>query len=336
MGLRRSAAVALTLSLTLTAAVGCTDSPGDESGGEKVKYLTSFNAFGREAYAFVALEKGYFREAGFDVDISLGTGTVDVLKLIAGGQADFGVGDFTATLLTMGKEKLPVTAVGMIHQRTLAAIVALEGSGISTAKDLAGKKIGDQPGSTNQLMFPLFAEKAGFDAKTVTFVAAKPPALPQLLVAGKVDGIGQFVVGEPLIEKASKGRPAVVLPYGEMLPGLYGNALVTTRDKAGKDPEKVKKFTAALLKGLEYAIENPREAAQILKKHQPTQDPGVAQAELELMAKYVKPDDFVGQVGAVDPARVDEIIGILTNAKAIPAGSVTQQDAIALDVIPKP
>ena len=124
----------------------------------KVNYLTSFNTFGRDAYAYVAQEKGFFDQAGLDVTITPGTGSVDVLKLVAGGRADFGIADFTATAITVAKEKLPVTTVAAVHQKSLAAIVALEGSGISKPADLVGKKIGDQPGSTNQVMFPVYAK----------------------------------------------------------------------------------------------------------------------------------------------------------------------------------
>jgi NitT/TauT family transport system substrate-binding protein len=144
-----------TVLLTAMLAVsGCSSTP--QAGPvDKVGYLTSFNTFGRDAYAYVALEKGYFTEAGIEVTVTPGTATVDVLKLVAGGRAQFGAGDFTATVITVAKEKLPVTAVAMIHQRSLAAIVSLADRGITKPGDLAGKKIGDQPGSTNQLMFPM-------------------------------------------------------------------------------------------------------------------------------------------------------------------------------------
>lgn len=290
---------------------------------EKVRYLTSFNTFGRDAYAYVAQEKGYFKEAGLDVEIKPGSGTVDVMKLLAGGRADFGAGDFTTTLITVAKEKLPVTTVGMVHQKSLAAIIALDGSGIAEPKDLEGKTVGDQPGSTNQVTFPVYAKAAGIDASKVKFVPSAPPALPQLLASGKVDAIGQFVVGRPLIEKAAQGKEAVVLPYGEVLPDLYGNALLASSKVVQEKPELVKKFTAALLKGLEYSIAHPEETGEILKKYQPTQDPEVATAEVEAMAPYVAPEGTT--IGAVDKARVETNIKLLVEAGAISAGLTPEQ-----------
>jgi len=291
-----------------------------QSSRDQVDYLTSFNAFGRDAYAYVAQEKGFFAEAGIDVTITPGTGSVDVLKLVAGGRADFGIADFTATAITVAKEKLPVTTVAAIQQRSMAAIVALEGGGITKPADLVGKKIGDQPGSTNQVMFPVYAKAAGIDPAQVQFVPSAPPALPQLLAAGQVDGIGQFVVGKPLIEAAAKGRKAVVLPYGDLVPDLYGNALVTSKDTAAQKPELVKRFSAALLKGLTYSVEHPDELGQILEKHQPTQDPAVASAEVTLMAPYVRPAGFTGPVGELTDDRVEKVLATLRGAGAIPDG----------------
>lgn len=339
MRLRRSA-VALVAVLALAFASGCNDDSKTGSNGDsqltEVSYLTSFGTFGREAYAYVALEKGYFKDAGFDVKITKGSGTVDVLKLVAGGQADYGIGDFTATVITLAKQKLPVTTVGMVHQRSLAAIVALEGGKIKTPKDLVGARIGDQPGSTNTVMFPLYAKAAGIPADQTKFIPSPPPGLPALLAADKVDGIGQFVVGVPLVEKADpKKRKAVVLPYGDLLQDLYGNAIVTRSDLAKDHPDQVKKFTGALLKGLQDAIDDPAGAATILKKHVPDTDVQVATEELKLMKPYVKPDGFTGALGEVNPERVERIIAALVAAGQVPQGGIAPADVVDGNLAPK-
>jgi NitT/TauT family transport system substrate-binding protein len=336
--LRRSViAVVAVLGLALVSACnGGDNNKQADSGLQKVSYLTSFNTFGREAYAYVALDKGYFKDAGFDVKISPGTGTVDVMKLVAGGQADYGIGDFTAIAITLAKQKLPVTTVGMIHQRSLAAIMSLEGLGIKTPQDLPGKQIGDQPGSTNTVMFPVYANAVHIDPKSVTFLPSPPPALPKLLAAGKVQGIGQFVVGQPLIEKADpKHRKAVTLSYGDVLPQLYGNAILTRSDLAKDHPDQVKKFTGALLKGLQDTVTDPAGSAAILKKYVPDTDLAVATAELNIMKKYTKPEGFNGPLGDVTVDRVNTIISLLEQSKAIEKGSITPADVVTMSLAPK-
>ena len=289
MRLRRSViALMAVLGLALVSACNNGDDSGKaaDNGLQKVSYLTSFNTFGREAYAYVALDKGYFKDAGFDVKITPGSGTVDVMKLVAGGQADYGIGDFTATVITLAKQKLPVTTVGMVHQRSMAAIMSLEGLGINSPKDLPGKTIGDQPGSTNTVMFPVYAK-------------------------------------------------AVVLPYGKALPDLYGNAIITRTDMAKDHPDQVKKFTGALLKGLQDTYDDPAAAAATLKKYVPNTDLAVATKELEIMKEYIKPDDFKGPLGDVTQERVQKVISLLEESDAIGKGAVKPEDVVTLSLAPK-
>ncbi|MEG9224642.1 ABC transporter substrate-binding protein [Aeromicrobium sp. Sec7.5] len=327
---RRLAAFAVPLLLVPAACGGGSE---DDADLQQVDYLTSFNTFGRDAYVYVAIEKGYFEDEGLEVDVKPGTGSVDVMKLVASGQADFGAADFSTVAATVANEDIPVKAVGMVHQQSLAAIVTLADTGIEDPAELEGASIADQAGSTNQVLFPAYAEAAGFDGSSVTFVPSAPPSLPQLLASGQVDAIGQFVVGKGLIEAAAQGREAKFFPYSEFLPDLYGNAVVASDTLIADDPELVEKFTRALLRGLEYSIENPEETGDILAQYQPTQDPAVAAGEVELMADYVTGDDDA-LLGSIDEERVASIIEELTQGGAV-TKPVEAGDLVALDLTPK-
>src|SRR5581483_11400610 len=180
---------------------------GAASAGSKlvhVSYATSFGNFGRDAYVYVAVAKGYFARAGFDVSVSLGNGSEDNMKLIAAGRIDYAPVDVSAAVVARANEGLPVKIVSLVHQHTLSAEFAIKGGPVKTARDLAGKRIGDFPGSTTQVMFPLFARKVGIDPKSVTFVPVSPQSEPALLAAGKLDAVGQFTVGVPLYRAATK------------------------------------------------------------------------------------------------------------------------------------
>jgi NitT/TauT family transport system substrate-binding protein len=334
---------AATIATALAVTAGCSDGSdaSTETSGaqslEKVTYLTSFGNFGRDAYAYVAKEKGYFRDAGFDVDIKPGAGTGDNIKLIVGGQAQFTPIDLTGGLLTAGAgggKEPGFTAVAGIQQRTMAAIIALEGNQIAAPKDLEGKTLADLPGSVVRNLFPTYAKLAKVDAAKVKWVNGTPQTLMGTLAGGKVDGIGQFVVGKPTVETVAKGKKAVLLPYSDYLQDLYGNALITSTAYAKENPEKVKKFSAALLKGLEDAIANPAEAGSLLQKNVPTTNPQAAAAELQLMASFVRSGASGVPVGALDSQRVARSIAILQGAGAIPAG-LTPEQVISFDLVPK-
>jgi NitT/TauT family transport system substrate-binding protein len=338
MRLSRVLTACLVSGVTLVAA-GCTAgsstaaNKSDTTKTEKVNYATGFGTFGREAYVYVGIDKGYFRDAGIEVTVTPGNGTGENLKLITAGKVDFAPVDFTGDLIQVGGGKVQgVTAVAAIQQRTLACIMTLEGRGITSPKDLEGHTVGDPTGSTIGLMFPTYAKLANIDASKVKFVNVAPPQLPQTLAAGTVDTIGQFVVGTPTISKAAGGKKAVVLPYSDYISDVYGNVLVTSTKLAEQKPELVKKFTGALLKALQYAIDHPDEAGQILHGHVSTADPTTAAAELTLMKQYVSSGTAIG---VLDQQRVARSIALMQGANAIPAGLQPDQ-LVSFNLVPKP
>jgi NitT/TauT family transport system substrate-binding protein len=333
--------VAGALAVSLSAAAGCSGSDDDTDKGsgqalEKITYLTSFGTFGRDSYAYVAKEKGYFKDAGFDVDIKPGAGTGENIKQIVAGNAAFTPIDLTGGLLTAGgKDKVTgFTAVAGIQQRTMAAIITLDDTGISSPKDLEGKTLADQPGSVVRNLFPTYAKLANIDVNKVTWVNGAAQTLMGTLVSGKVAGIGQFVVGKPTVESIAKTKKAVVLPYSDYLQDLYGNVLITSTDYATKNPEKVKKFTGALLKGLSDSIDNPAEAGNIMQKYVQTANPDGVAAELTLMAPYVRSSAAGIPVGALDAERVARSIAILQGSGQIAAGLKPEQ-VISFNLVPQ-
>jgi NitT/TauT family transport system substrate-binding protein len=182
-------------------------------------------------------------------------------------------------------------------------------------------------GGAPWLLFPAYARLAGVDLRTVRWVHAEAAQLPPALAAGRVEGIGTFVVARPSVEKAARGRTVVVLPYSDVLTDLYGNALLAATRVVRDDPDLVRRFAQALLKGLVYAVEHPEEAGQILHRRVPAQDPATAAAELTLMRPYVRVN---GAVGAIEPTRVARAIAILSGAGVL-TGPLEPDDVVAFD-----
>jgi NitT/TauT family transport system substrate-binding protein len=298
---------------------------------DKVTYLTAVGAFGRESFAWVAKEKGFFADAGIDVDIRPGSGTTENLGLLAAGRAQFSANDLSAVMIVLGNGKYreDVRAVAAIQQRTLNSVTALSGTGVSTPRDLAGRTVGSVQGGAPWLLFPAYAKLAGLDPRTVKWVGVEAAQMPKMLATGKVDAVGQFVVARPAVEKAAGGRPAVVLPYSDVLTDLYGNALLASTKVLRDDPDLVRRFAGALLAGLVYTIEHPEEAGQILRKHVPTVDAAVAAAEVALMRPYIRAN---GQVGVFDGPRVARAIAILRGT-GIVGDELATTDVVAFDVV---
>jgi len=320
----------------LLAAVACgSNSPSKttSSAKDQLTYVTAFGAAGRDAFAWVAEQKGYFRQAGIDVKIELGKAAGENLKALASGKAQFTSLDLTGAMISAGAKNSSAyrdfRAVLAIHQRTLVSIMAMQGSGISTPKDLTGKKIAAAANSVNQLLFPGYAKLAGIDTAGIHWIAVQPVQLGPALASGKADALSTFLIGRPTIEKATvqaRSKHVVVFPYSTYLPDLFGNATVTTASLAAKQPDLVKRFRTALLKGLKYTIQHPDEAGKLLHAKHPETDAAAATQEIKLMTPAVTAEG-TANTGVITEARMQGALTSLEKAGVIQPG-MTPQDVV--------
>jgi NitT/TauT family transport system substrate-binding protein len=319
---RFGALSAATLATAVTA--GCsTDRPGSRSA-DRVTYLTGFGIAGREAHAWVAKAKGFFGEAGLEVAIRPGAAGDANHQVLTSGQAQFAAVDASGAFIRFGRgADRTFQIVGAIQQTTLLSIVTLDDRKISAPRDLEGKRIGVAAGAAPRTLFPAYAKLAKLDESRVTWVEVPPPQLTSILLAGRVAAIARFIVGAAGVEKAAK-RKTVVLPYSQYISDLFGTVLVTPTKVADGNPDLVRRFTGALMRGLQYTIEHPDEAGRILHEAEPTQDPALAAKEIALMQPYVRPSTGA-QIGALDRARVARTIAVLQSLSLIPAGLTADQ-----------
>jgi NitT/TauT family transport system substrate-binding protein len=314
--------------MVLAAAAGTAARP-TAPAVDRINYATSFGQFGRDAYVYAAIEKGYFAKEGIEVNVTTGTGSVDVMKLIAAGRLDFGPADIGALVVTKANESLPVRTVSVVHQNTMSAILALTENGIRNPRDLVGKTLADSPASTVRILFPLYARKAKIDPNSVRWRDAAPPALPGLLASKQVDGVGQFVVGRPLFATTA-GKPVSALRYSDYVKGFLGIGIMASDNTIRNRRDLTRRFVRALNKGLAYAITNPRATAAILKKHQPLVNEAVAAQELQIMKFFVatKGTRQFG-IGYIDVQKMKSTRSVIANGGFQLANPISFRDLYA-------
>lgn len=311
---RTSALVVLTLALAGAVAGSATTASTGSQAVDTIRYATSFGTFGRDAFVYVAIEKGFFREAGFDVQVVPGLGT-DNARLLASGQIDYAGAEITGTIVGRVVGGFPVKFVAVTSQATQAAIASLTERGLTTPKALEGRTLADLPASIVIRLFPFYAKRAGIDASKVNIVPGTPQTLPSLLATGRVDAIGQFTVGVPTLQRAAGGRTVRTFKYSQFLKGLLGNGVVTTDERIRTKPDEVRRFTRALLRGLNYAMQNPGESGHIMQKYVPLVDPVTAGNELRILKHFVQNRCTRAHgLGYIDVQKVKSTASIVRNA----------------------
>jgi NitT/TauT family transport system substrate-binding protein len=279
---------------------------------DKVTFVTDFGFNGRHAYYFVAKEKGFYAKHNLDVDIVRGKGSADAVKQVAAGTAQIGFADAAAVILARGNDQVPVKLVAMIYAKAPHAIYVLADSNIDKPKDLEGKKIADTAFSAVPKLFNAYAKAAHIDASKVTWVVASGDALPGLLSTGRVDGIGQYMVGEPLLAKAAAPKKVRALSYADAGLNIYSNGIIASESTIKSHPDMVRNFVAATLEGLKYAVAHPEEAGEIIHKYHRVVAADIGAGETKIVGTLIsQPGEPLGHL---DPKRVQTTVDVVADA----------------------
>ncbi|WP_422769997.1 ABC transporter substrate-binding protein [Plantactinospora sp. WMMC1484] len=293
--------------------------------------MTTLGTQGRDAYGFVARDKGFFAEVGIEVDIQPGQAGDYNHQMIRSGQAQVTVVDAAGALVRYGSGRdTSFQILAAIHQQTLLSIVSLEASGITNAHALPGRTLATVKGAAPEVLFPAYARLAGIDASKVSWQYGSAPQLNSYLAAGRVDGIGIFLVGQPGVAAAAK-RPVSALPYSEYLRDLFGGVVVAQKETITGNPDLLRRFVRALLRGAEYAVAHPEEAGRILAGAVKGQDARLAAEELRLMRPYVIPASGA-PVGTMEEERVVRSVALLQSVGLLPGGANPELPRQVVDV----
>ena len=288
--------LALTMLLTLTACGGKEE--------ETITFVLDWTPNTNHTGIYVALQKGWFEEAGLKVDVVQPPEGGSAL-LVASGKAQFAVTaqDSIAPALT-GENAMPLTTVAAILQHNTSGIVSRAGEGMDTPKGLEGHKYAtwDSPVEKATIRQVMAADGGDFDK--VELIPSTVTDEVSALKSGDVDAIWIFY-GWAGIACEVAGLPIDYFDFADFDPVLdfYTPIIVSNNDWLENNPETAKAFLAALSRGYEYAAENPKEAADILMEAAPELK---SNAELVYRSQEYLAGEYIADAarwGEIDPDR---------------------------------
>jgi ABC-type nitrate/sulfonate/bicarbonate transport system substrate-binding protein len=245
---------------------------GVEATPVQVKKVTFMAGFKPQANlpfvgVYVAQEKGFFKEQGLDVDIQHSDGSQHV-QLLAAGKIQFATADAAQVLRRRAETGIPIVAIALIGQTGQQGWVSLADSGINDPADWVGKTVGFR--NTMPPDFYAILKANGVDpnaVKTVN-VGYQPPTL---LLEGKVDVYPVFLSNEPDTIRR-QGKEVTLFQAADYGVPTLGLTYISNEDFVASDPDTVERFLKASLRGIQYAIDNPEEAVQIVLQYAPQED----------------------------------------------------------------
>jgi NitT/TauT family transport system substrate-binding protein len=212
---------------------------------------------------YVAVERGYYKDAGFEIEFDYSFET-DGVALVGAGQIPFALVSGEQVLLARSQQ-IPVVYVMAWYQKYPISIITEAGSGINTPKDLKGRKIG-LPGlfganyiGLRALLFSLGMRENDVKLDSIGFNQV------EALAAGQEDAVVGYAANEPVVLR-SKGYNIIEFRVADFVQ-LASNGLITNEKTQAENPEMVRRFIEATLKGIQDTIIDPDAAYEISKKY---------------------------------------------------------------------
>ncbi len=214
---------------------------------------------------YVALDKGWYREEGIDLTIIPGGPDLIPAELVSTGTRDFGT-TLLADLSVAIQRGRPITSIGQIQQKNGLILIADKSSGIENPQDFIGHSVGVWLGSWEAQFNALMAREgiAPEDFELVSQGWSMDPFLK-----GELDVASAMIYNEYHVVLENGVNPAElnIIDYADYGMDFPGDVLFTSRQTAEQRPDLCVRMVRASLKGWQYAIDHPDEAADIVLKY---------------------------------------------------------------------
>lgn len=272
---------------------------------------------------YVAQARGYFRDAGLEVEMIAPADPNDPPKLVAAGKADLAI-SYQPQLHIQVDQGLPLVRIGTLVATPLNSLVVLADGPIQTIADLKGRKIGFSVGGFEDAILKAMLERAGLGLDDVELINVNFSLSPSL-VSGQVDAvIGAYrnfelnqmdIVGKP--GRAFYVEEEGVPPYDELI-------VVAHKDRL--DDPRYRRFLTALERGVQYLVNRPQESWELFLEINPDLDD-----ELNRRAWRDTLPRFALRPAALDRGRYDRFADFLMDQGLIAKAPPVADYAVALD-----
>lgn len=282
-----------------------------------VTFQLNWTAGGPNAGFAAAVGEGYYKAAGLDVTIVQGNGSGNTAQLVASGRSQLAYADAVAVSQLIAKGA-PMRIVSTIYQSNPNAVNALKKAGIKSVADLKGKKIGVPTGGSQGPMLPLLLKANGLKETDMTLMNMPVAAMVPSLLQGQVDAIlGSTDAYQ--IQLEAQGAELDNYTFADNGVPTVATSIFASNAYLKDNPEVVRKFIAASLKGWSFALDNPAKSIEHVKALFPDVNVKLATAELAAITPLFCSGGakFIGKAEDAHWARTQ---ALLSEVKLLPEG----------------
>jgi ABC-type nitrate/sulfonate/bicarbonate transport system substrate-binding protein len=291
---------------------------------------------GPNLFAYVARDRGFWKERGLDVSVARGSGSGTAIQTTAAGTFDFGMGA-TPTVIIQASKGLGVTCIGQINYDALMGVGVLADSPIKSPREIEGRTLGASVTSGEYPFLPLYAERAGFDFAKVKLVQIDAKVRERSLLEKQVDAVSAFATST-IPTLASKGTDVRFFKFSAVGLDFYGQSLITQPARVKADAGLCAAFVDGAMAAIKFSMTNPDEALDIfLKANDEVRMTSDGTAYVKIGLGLTHATNLVSEVkshgfGYADPAKVQSMADVVvkygagSDAKPVDAGALFTND----------
>ena len=279
-----------------------------------IRFSNDWKWEGPAAPLLMALDRGWYTEAGLDVTMDTGQGSREAIPRVADGSNwQMGSSDINSLIKFQDQNPdLAPVAVMMIYNAPPFAIIGRKSLGVMAPKDLEGRILGAPAPDGAYAQWKAFVKANGIDASKVTIENVGFPVREPMLAAGKVDAITGYSFSS-FINLKAKGvgeEDISLILMREHGLDLYGNVIIANRDFAKSNPDAVKAFVAATVRGFQETAKDPEGAVKHVLEHNDVAREAVELERLRMaLAQNIVTDEVrANGFGGVDMDRLERSI----------------------------
>ena len=228
---------------------------------DDVRLRLNWMYYGSHAGFALGKDKGFYKEAGINLDIRSGNGSTSAHRLVANGDSTFSYGSCGA-MTKLASEGAPLISVAVIDAMGTEAILVRPDAGVKDIKDLKGKALLTTSNAGVNTFFPIVLANAGLTEADVKITNVPDGALVSSYLQKAGDTVGMLggLDDKPAEIKANGGKQPIAFPYSSYGVNQVGYCIVTTKDLVAKNPDLVRRFVQATIKSYKETAKNPEAA----------------------------------------------------------------------------
>jgi NitT/TauT family transport system substrate-binding protein len=241
------------------------------SAQDKLQFRLNWTLYGEHAPFFVALDKGFYKAEGLDVEVLEGSGSTTVAQLVANQTNPVAYVD-AATMMRGVGAGMPIKAVGVtLQQSPMSFIYRADAAKPTKISEIKGSRIAITAGDASLAIFTAFLGKLNMQMSDVQLITVQnPQAKEQAVLNKQADALlGYFMDQGPRMQLQTGVKMGWTRLYDMAGITTLSSAIIVNNDwlKEAKNQDILRRFLRASQRGWEYSDKNRKEAAEIFIKH---------------------------------------------------------------------